>query len=163
MVRPILEMSDAQIVQEIENHLAWQRSGKPYSAANKERLTELQRAHGERDGLNFETSRAAIINAASEGRFISYGDLAEANGVDWNRAYRQIGNHLWMLVQWSHGQGLPMLSAIVVNKQNLASGNMEPETIAGFCRAAEELGYKFDDAVEFLKQQQDAVFCHFRT
>jgi hypothetical protein len=52
--------------------------------------------------------------------------------------------------------GWPMLSAIVVNKPNVQTGDMEPETLRGFVAAARELGYPITDQVAFLKEQQHA-------
>jgi hypothetical protein len=51
-----------------------------------------------------------------------------------------------------------MLSAVVVNKPNVDSGKMEPETLKGFIAAARELGYSILDDEAFLKEQQDKVF-----
>ena len=51
-----------------------------------------------------------------------------------------------------------MLSAIVVNKQNLEDGTMEPSTLKGFIEAAKWLGYYVDSEEEFLEQQQTDCF-----
>jgi len=51
-----------------------------------------------------------------------------------------------------------MLSAIVVNKQNVESGRMEPETMKGFIEAARGLGHTIVDDESFLKEQQQKVF-----
>jgi hypothetical protein len=51
-----------------------------------------------------------------------------------------------------------MLSAVVVNKQNVASGSMEPETLKGFIAAARELGFSITDEETFLREQQRRVF-----
>ena len=51
-----------------------------------------------------------------------------------------------------------MLSAIVVNKPNVASGRMEPETLNGFIAAAQELGLSITDEETFLRDQQQLVF-----
>lgn len=52
-----------------------------------------------------------------------------------------------------------MLSAIVVNKEHLADGDMEEETLKGFIAAATRLGrYKGGDKRAFLKAEQDALF-----
>jgi len=51
-----------------------------------------------------------------------------------------------------------MLSAIVVNKPNVASGRMEPETLKGFIAAAKELGLSVTDEETFLRDQQRLVF-----
>ncbi len=51
-----------------------------------------------------------------------------------------------------------MLSAIVVNKQNVNTGKMEAETLKGFIDAARALGYLINDEKCFLKEQQQCVF-----
>jgi predicted component of type VI protein secretion system len=51
-----------------------------------------------------------------------------------------------------------MLSAVVVNKQHINSGDMEPDTLKGFIGAAQELGYKIDDSNRFLREQQEKCF-----
>lgn len=51
-----------------------------------------------------------------------------------------------------------MLSAIVVNKSNVGSCRMEPETLKGFIGAARLLGYVITDEEAFLREQQDKVF-----
>ena len=42
-------------------------------------------------------------------------------------------------------EGWPLLSAIVVNQQNVATGDMEPTTLNGFVEAARALGYVVAD------------------
>jgi hypothetical protein len=54
--------------------------------------------------------------------------------------------------------GWPMLSAIVVSKPNVATGEMEPDTLKGFVRAAKGLGYVVTDESHFLREQQELVF-----
>jgi hypothetical protein len=51
-----------------------------------------------------------------------------------------------------------MLSAIVVNKPNVATGAMDPATLKGFIGAARELGYQVTDEQAFLREQQTRVF-----
>jgi hypothetical protein len=49
-----------------------------------------------------------------------------------------------------------MLIGVVVNKQRIASEDMEPEALKGFIGAA--LGYKIDDPDRFLREQQEKCF-----
>jgi hypothetical protein len=51
-----------------------------------------------------------------------------------------------------------MLSAIVVNQGNVATGRMEPDTLKGFIAAARNLGFSITDEETFLRQQQHRVF-----
>jgi hypothetical protein len=50
------------------------------------------------------------------------------------------------------------LSAIVVNKPNVGTGEMELSTLKGFVAGARALGYPVTDPGAFLKVQQAAVF-----
>jgi hypothetical protein len=56
-----------------------------------------------------------------------------------------------------------MLSAIIVNKQHVTTGDMDEPTLTGFVEAARALGYVVTDATEFLKQQQELCFRWGRT
>ncbi len=51
-----------------------------------------------------------------------------------------------------------MMSAIVVNKENAATGDMEPATLKGFVAAARELGHVVTDDAAFLVAEQQALF-----
>jgi hypothetical protein len=119
-------------------------------------LRELERRTG--GGLDFDKSYQTICQAAREKRFLSYKELADASGAEWSRVHYAIGGHLWRLVEYAHRKGWPMLSAIVVNQQNVASGKMEPGTLKGFIAAAKDLGYDVTGEEGFLKEQQDLVF-----
>jgi hypothetical protein len=123
-----------------------------------EAIAEDDRRRGK--GLSFSKSIDVIRKAAAEGRFISYKELAEESGADWNQVRYLLGKHLWSLVEYAHGMGWPMLSAIVVNKQNVSSGAMESETLKGFIAAAKELFPPFviTDEKAFLREQQRRVF-----
>jgi hypothetical protein len=119
-------------------------------------IHEMHRRHG--GGLDVEKSVAYLKVAASKRQFVSYGELAEANGAVWDKVRYPMNTHLWALICLARNKNWPMLSAMVVNKQNLATGAMEPDTLAGFVKAAVELGYKIDDPAAFLREQQDACF-----
>ena len=97
-------------------------------------MAELARREGH--GLDFHTSMRIVRDAAGEGRFLSYKELADASGVDWGKAHYAIGGHLWDLIEYAHRRDWPLLSAVVVNKPNVATGEMEPETLKGFINAA---------------------------
>lgn len=51
-----------------------------------------------------------------------------------------------------------MLSAIVVNKPHVETGEMELGALKGFIGAAEALGYVVTDKRAFLQEQQAKVF-----
>ena len=108
--------------------------------------------------LDFDKSFQIVKELAKQRRFLSYKDLADAGGADWNQVHYSIGGHLWNLVEFAHRNGWPMLSAVVVNKPNVESEKMEMETLRGFVSAARELGYRISDKEAFLREQQAHVF-----
>jgi hypothetical protein len=119
-------------------------------------LAELEKRTGL--GLDFDKSFDIIRKAALDRRFVSYKELADASGAEWSRVHYAIGGHLWRLVDYGHHKGWPMLSAIVVNQQNVATGKMEQETRKGFLAAARKLGIPITDEETFLREQQQLVF-----
>jgi hypothetical protein len=153
MAIDIAKLSDDQLGNLIENHRRRKATTAP---AYVDALREWQIRKGK--GLEFDKTFRIIKAAAREGNFISYKDLADASGADWNQVHYAISSHLWDLVEFAHLNGWPMLSAIVVNKPNVGSGKMEPETLKGFIAAAHDLGYVVTDEEAFLRKQQNKVF-----
>ena len=137
----------------IDNH---RRKGATGAPLYLEALRELGKRKGM--GLEFDKSYRLILQAARQGKFLSYKDLADGSGADWNQVHYSVGGHLWDLVEYADRKGWPMLSAVVVNKPNLRTGTMEPETLKGFVGAARQLGYEVDDDEAFLREQQERVF-----
>lgn len=110
------------------------------------------------DVLDLQTTYQAILEAARDGRFISYGDLAEANGAKWQRVRRAMNHHLGDLVEIAADRGWPMPSAIVVNKQNIETGTLDGDAREGFINAAKSFGFEVSDPATFVEEQQQAVF-----
>ena len=127
----------------------------------RDAIEERNRRHG--GGLDLKTSVRAIFQAARAKRYLSYGELAAANGADWNAVRYPMNTHLGEIIRYAKYRRWPMLSAIVVNKQNLEHGVMEPSTLKGFIEAAKWLGHDVNSAEEFLKQQQEDCFAWGRT
>lgn len=147
------DLSTEQLRNLVANHRAKGRTELPRYL---EAMAELARREGH--GLDFHITMNLVREAASKDRFVSYKEVAEASKVDWGKAHYAIGSHLWDLVEYSHRNGWPLLSAIIVNKPNLNTGDMEPETLKGFIRAAHALGYTVTDEKAFLREQQSRVF-----
>lgn len=147
------KLSDSELKHLIANH---QKKGIHNTPVYLEALREQAKRTGH--GLNFDKSFDVIRAAAANGRFVSYKELADASGADWGRVRYSVGPHLWLLVEYAYRMGWPMLSAIVVNKQNVATGDMEPSTLKGFVGAAHELGLTATDHQAFLREQQRLVF-----
>ncbi|WP_294541574.1 AAA family ATPase [uncultured Rhodoblastus sp.] len=108
--------------------------------------------------LDLKTTYRTILKAARERRFISYGDLAKANGADWQKVRYDMNRHLGDLVQIAVQNGWPMTSAIVVNRQNLETGTLDGSALQGFLAAARDSGLQVDDPDAFVRQQQLALF-----
>jgi len=119
-------------------------------------LRELEKRKGK--GLDFDKSLSIISEAAKGRRFLSYKELADASGADWGQVHYAIGEHLWRLVEYADRKGWPLLSSIVVNKPNVTTGKMEPETLKGFIAAARLLEKRIIDEEGFLREEQERVF-----
>lgn len=153
MTKPIEDHSDQQLRNVIENH---RKNGKLHEPYYLLAMEELARRKGQ--GLDFQKSFDLIRRAAVEGRFLSYKELADASGSNWTKVRYAVNAHLGDLIDYAHGKGWPLLSAIVVNQQNVATGDMEPTSLKGFVVAARALGYPVDDEKRFLREQQERVF-----
>jgi 5-methylcytosine-specific restriction enzyme B len=105
-------------------------------------------------GKSYETIRKAAL----ERRFVSYLDLAEASGVSWNAAFRRMPQHLGQLVLLAHQRGWPMPSAIVVNRDDVATGKLEGTARDGLIAAAKDVGLAVGDPEQFVQDQQAKVF-----
>jgi hypothetical protein len=118
---------------EIERYIAYHRPqaglGSPdYLAA----LEERENRQG--GGLNFRRTFEIVRHAASESRFLSYGGVAERSGLTWIAARHPMPKHLGNLCEYAHRRGWPLLSSIVVNKENLNSGELEPKSLSGLSK-----------------------------
>ncbi|RVC72502.1 hypothetical protein EN766_23440 [Mesorhizobium sp. M2A.F.Ca.ET.046.02.1.1] len=137
----------------IENHRAKKATDAPlYIQA----LAERARRKG--NGLDFTTSLKAILKAAREQRFLGYKELADESGADWNKVYLSIGKHLDELAEYAHRKGWPLISAIVVNKENVETGKLEPKSLKGFITIARALRHPVADEIAFLSDEQKRVF-----
>lgn len=153
MAKPIEGHSDQQLRNVIDNH---RKNGKFQEPYYLEALEELARRKGQ--GLDFLKSFDLIRKAAAERRFLSYKELADASGLEWSKVRYAVNGHLGDLIDYAHGKGWPLLSAIVVNQQNVRTGDMEASTLKGFVGAARALGYAVADEIAFLRDQQERVF-----
>ena len=148
--------TDDDIDSWIRNH---EEKGATDAPLYRDLIEERNRRHGK--GLKLDVSIAYLRQAAKDKRFVGYGELAEANGVEWSQArYRMNGNHghLEDILAYCNAHGLPLLTAIVVNKENLKTGAMEESTLKGFVAGCRWLGHSVTDGEKFLRQCQEECF-----
>ena len=110
------------------------------------------------DQLDLKKTYRAILDAARDRRFISYGDLANANDAEWNKVRFEMNLHLGKLVEFAVANDWPMLSAIVVSQKNINDGNLDGDARTGFITCARELGFDIGDDTAFIEKQQQAMF-----
>ncbi|MCQ8783540.1 hypothetical protein [Mangrovibrevibacter kandeliae] len=152
-MRPVEEQSDQELKNIIANHRRRERTGESvYLAA----LAEEARRKG--NGLDFGKTFALVRKAAAANRFLGYKELADESGADWSKVHYSVNGHLGKLMEYAHRRGWPLLPAVVVNKKNVETGEMEPSMLKGFVTAAKALGYSVIDEEAFLREQQRRVF-----
>jgi hypothetical protein len=148
--------SDNEIQTWIENH---EQKGVTDTQLYKDLLEERSRRKSKL--LNVEKSLQHLMQAAQEARFTTYGELAIANGVPWNKARHHMngsGGHLDQLLDVCHARGLPLFSAICVNQQGVSSGRLEESAMDGFIAGVKRLGVTVTDREQFLKKCQENCF-----
>lgn len=152
----LAKKTDAEIDNWIANH---ERVGETKTDLYVSLIAERSRRHGH--GLTIAKSMAALIAAARRHEFISYGELAEANEVPWTKARHRMNGkygHLDDLLAHCHSNNLPLLTAIVVQKGKLASGEMDQFTLDGFIEGVQRLGIPVTDPSTFLENSQRECF-----
>jgi hypothetical protein len=104
----VRQLTDDRLKTLIRNHEKAAETAKPaYSAA----VAEWNRRKGGR--LEFRRTLEIVREAATRGRFLSYGAVAEAHGANWSQVRYSMNEHLWALVKYAHARGWPMLSAVI--------------------------------------------------
>ena len=116
-----------------------------------------------KEDLDIQITYRAIIDAARRRRFISYGELAKANGAEWNKVRHKLNDLLGELMKLAAERKWPIPSAIVVNQGNLETGALDHPALQGFIKAAKEYGYDVQDPQAFIEGQQNAMFDWART
>lgn len=153
----VAKLSEQQLKALIKNHedkKAFDRT--EYAAA----LHELQRRKG--PTLDLDRTINAILANARSGTFITYGDVAKANGCDWSAVRRKMPQHLDLVLAKANAIGAPLITAIVVPEKSRKSGDLEETSMKGFIGGAERLGLRVLDVQAFLREQQQATFEYAR-
>lgn len=113
--------------------------------------------------LDFDRTLEAIRLSAKDGLCVSYDDVAVRTGATVSKLHNQLSAHLLRLVEYGKAKGWPMVISVVVNKKNVASGEMDAAALEGFMRAAVAHEY-LDEEVEpealaaFVREQQEKTF-----
>jgi hypothetical protein len=109
--------------------------------------------------LDMEKTIKAIIGHGQHGKFLSYKDVSDASGLGWTKSWRRVPPHLDAVCIYSEGKGWPLITAIVVNKENIGSGQMTADNLKGFMNAARAAGRTVDvEELAFVKREQTRVF-----
>src|SRR5438128_1690923 len=109
--------TDAELKSWISNH---ERKSATDTAFYKTLLEE--RARRQTSGLKLEISLHHLVSTAKARKFTTYGDLAKASGVPWNVARHAMNGahgHLDRLLDLCHARGMPLLTALCVNQQEI--------------------------------------------
>ena len=115
------------------------------------------------DQLDLRKTYRAILDAARDRRFISYGDLARANDANWQKVRHEMNRHLGDLVKIAAARDWPMPTAIVVTQNNTETGTLDGTARDGFVNAAKEFGFDVSDPKAFVEAQQQAMFAWAET
>jgi hypothetical protein len=115
---------------------------------------------GRKNGdYDMEKTIETIRDHGKRAQFLSYKDVANASGLEWANVFRQINKHLDSVCVFSEARGWPLLASIVVNQQNLSSGDMTPANRKGFLLAAKAAGRSIDiEEAAFVTREQKRVF-----
>lgn len=100
--------------------------------------------------------RTALINAARRRDLVYYGDIAPLAGLDMGRDDHrvEIGRLLGEISEYEHARGNPLLSAVVVRKDDPTSPG------DGFFTLAKSLGLLKGDKDAFFTAELRRVFSH---
>ena len=148
--------TDKQIEVWIRNHEA--EAGATTRPLYQQLLEERARRAQAKQRLNLETSLQVLKQAAEGQVCVAYGELAKAGGVDWSQARHQMngpGGHLDLLLDLCHARGLPLLPALCVNQEGVASGELGEAALAGFVSGARRLGLSVTDSRSFHHECRD--------
>ena len=73
--------------------------------------------------MDLQTTYRAILDAARSRRYISYGDLAKANGADWKKVRFDMNFHLGNLMELAAKRGWPIQAPLSSARPTLPRGH----------------------------------------
>ena len=153
MAIEVTKLTDEQLSALIENHRV---KGVTSAPLFHDAMIEQQRRGSL--GLDLQTTVSALAQTARQRRFMSYKDVADANGATWNKVRFRMNKHLDDVLYYCHRNNLPFLTAIVVPKPNVKTGKQDDETLQGFIAGIERLGVAVTSADKFMEEEQQRVF-----
>ena len=110
--------------------------------------------------LDIEVTYATILAAASEGRLVSYEEIADAHNGNLFEVYDEIFDHLEDIIEVCFKRDWPAITVIVVNPGTKVLTGM---ALVRFASSAKSAGYRFDDAGKFVIDQTASVFVWAKT
>ncbi len=144
--------------QELDNLLTnYRRKGRTQDPVFLEilRLRELKN----KNKLEFDRSLEIVMAAARDKKFVAYKALAVASGAEWSKVHWEMSNHLQQMLEYTFAKGWPPLSAIVVNAENVRTGEMKESARIGFLKGARDAGYSAGgDTDDDIRKIQASVF-----
>ena len=108
--------------------------------------------------LNLNNTYQAIIAAAKDRKFITYGDIAKAQNLEWSKVRYAMNSHLETLLKVSAANNWPLITAIVVNQGGLQSGSLVDSAMEGFVAAAKRYGRAVTTPADFVRAEQESTF-----
>lgn len=99
-----------------------------------------------------------LVQRARNNRYASYGQLAKKLGRKWKQERFKIPTYLGELLRICKKRNWPAFSAIVVNKKDIDTGKLEGSALEGFTLGARNAGYDFENATDFVRDQQRLMF-----
>jgi len=127
----------------------------------KQLLEERARRSQASQRLNPDRTLEHLKDAATRQVCTTYGNVAKASGVAWAQARRQMdgaSGHLNRVADLCHARGLPFLTALCVNQNDVESGELKGEALAGFVACARRFGFLVTDEQAFHREQRDACW-----
>ena len=105
--------------------------------------------------LDTEVTYATVLNAARDGRLVSYEEIADAHKGNLFEVYDEIFDHLEDILKVCFKRKWPAVTVIVINPGTKVLTGM---ALVRFSFSADSAGYKFDDAGKFVIDQTASVF-----
>jgi hypothetical protein len=150
------DLTDTRIDTWIERFVAKRLTADPQC-----QLLFEERARRQSKLLSIEKSLQHLVETARVAKFTTYGALANASGVSWDRA-RYVMNgprrHLDRLLEVCYARNMPLLTSLCANRRGLAAGEPSDVALDAFVNGAKRLGYEITDRKEFLRKSQRECF-----